>query len=305
VLRRISERLRWRMQFIDAQYVVDVATRATPEGDGPLFLFVNFIDAHSPYNPPERALRLLGIETDPPFSRYSSHRILTKAWKTLPGDKEQSLASLYDGELRWIDLQLERLLRRLEEDWGPDSVIIVTSDHGEELGEENRVGHEYGLAHRLLHVPLFIRSANLPPGDLEDSVDLRNLHDFILMSARGRDPGVETLVRVDEYGIVSERYPSSTNIRSLGKEYALPWVSLVEGRYRAVGPSPVRSQMFEIRSPSTEREIADPDPELMGPFRDRIDTYWESHRDRREEDLLQDSSTREELEVLKALGYVD
>lgn len=43
----------------------------------------------------------------------------------------------------------------------------------------------------------------------------------------------------------------------------------------------------------------------MAPFRDSIDAYWESHRDRREEDLLQDSPTREELEALKALGYVD
>ena len=93
----LSESLRWRIPYPDAREVVGIVKRSVPEGAGPVFLFVNFLDAHSPYNPPER------IGGGRPFSRYLSYRELTKRWLELPMESRQYLTDLYDGELRWID----------------------------------------------------------------------------------------------------------------------------------------------------------------------------------------------------------
>ena len=49
------------MPYVDARGIVDIAMRAVRETDPPLFVFVNLLDAHAPYNPPEQALTLLGV----------------------------------------------------------------------------------------------------------------------------------------------------------------------------------------------------------------------------------------------------
>jgi hypothetical protein len=86
--RRISERLRWRMPYVDARGIVDIAMRAVRETDPPLFVFVNLLDAHAPYNPPEQALTLLGVEVDPRFPRYWHHTELTRNWASIPEDAQ-------------------------------------------------------------------------------------------------------------------------------------------------------------------------------------------------------------------------
>lgn len=299
--RRISDRMRWRMPYVDAEGIVDITMRAVPDEE-PVFLFVNFLEAHSPYNPPVRALKLLGAKAPRLFSRYETHRPLTKRWRSLPDGKAEYLADLYDGELRWLDLNLERLLQWIDERFGDDAVVIVTSDHGEELGEEGRVGHEYGLSQGLIHVPLFVRGPGLPPGELEEFVTLRSLYDFICSCAAGETPDVAVLARVDEHGMISERYPSGHNANVLGEAYERSWVSLIEGNRKAVGPSDHGLELYDIETAGFDREVPVSDSlgeKMLGA---RVDGYWEEFRDTREEAL--ESLTDDEIRQLRALGYV-
>ena len=282
---RFSERLRWRMPYPDAQEVVGIVRRSVPEGTRPLFLFVNFLDAHSPYNSPGEigGARL--------FSRYLSHRQLTMRWSELPPGKKEYLANLYDGELQWIDRNLVELLVWIEERFGEDSVIIITSDHGEELGEEGRVGHEYGLSQALIHVPLFVRAPGVSAGAIHAPVSLLSLHEFIRLSAMGESPSVETLLTSSPQRLISERYPSGYNVRSLGDDYGRAWVSMIEGGVQAIGPSSYGFELIQLeRSGVVEAEE----------LREKLDRYWEEHRDRRE------GADRPMLseEELRSLGYV-
>ena len=86
---RLSERLRWRMPYVDARKIVDITMRAVPEDSAPVFLFVNLIDAHSPYHPPAEALESLGIRDERLFSRYLTHAKLMRQWEELPAGKER------------------------------------------------------------------------------------------------------------------------------------------------------------------------------------------------------------------------
>ncbi len=304
LLQRISERLSWRMPYVQASDLVNITMRSVPESR-PLFLFVNLMDAHSPYNPPEGALRALGLSPRHIFSRYRSHRELTRLWKSLPEDKSEVMNALYDGELRGMDQALARLFGWIERRFGEGAIVIVTSDHGEELGEEGRVGHEYGLAQRLIHVPLFIRGAGIEPGVVRRPVSLRNLYDFIIAASRGGRTVSGGSLEPDDFGILSERYPSRYQISMWGQMYNRAWVSLIEGPYKAMGPSENGFQLFRFEDEDFDVETPTTIDSLGLLLQERMDAYWNRYGDRREEKEDFGAPSEEELKRLRSLGYVD
>ncbi len=305
LMRGLSERLRWRMPYADAKQIVDLTMAATPWGDQPLFLMVNVMDTHSPYNPPLKALRALDVEPANAFRRYRSHRALTRRWRSLPDTKTQSLVDLYDGELRCMDIQIGRLMEWIDRRFGENVVVIVTSDHGEELGEEGRIGHEYGLSQRIVHVPLVVRGPGITPGVIDSTVSVRMVDAFIDSASEGVTD-LELFVRQDALGNVSERYPSTYNIHTLGKEYGRAWVSRFDGRYKAIGPSTSGFELLDVGDDTAfgqPRRASGADVETT--LQEWIDDYWETYQDRREETTEFEQPTEKELRMLRSLGYID
>lgn len=297
LLRRVSEALRWRMPYVAASEIVDETLRSLPADDGPLFALVNLTDAHSPYNPPSRALHDLGLRPGRSFARYRSHRELTTLWPRLPAGKAGDLNDLYDGELRGVDAALARLLRGIDERYGGRAWVIVTSDHGEELGEDGRVGHEQGLGQRLLHVPLVIRGPGIAAGPSNEIVDLRRLHAFVGALAAGSGPDLAPLFAGDAFGTLAERYPSGHAGGPLR-----PTVSLIDGEIKVVGPSPYESAAYDLAAGFDAERALDPAAPEIRRLRARIDDYWERHRDRRAEIAGLGDDERERL---RSLGYVN
>jgi hypothetical protein len=302
--RRLSEVLRWKMPYADAKATVDLAMRAAPEGDTPLFLFVNLLDAHSPYNPPASALRDLGVRGERVFDRYWTHRDLTRQWEQFGDGAAGALADLYDGELRWIDRHLERLLAWIDDRYGEDALVIITSDHGEELGEEGRVGHEYGLSQRLIHVPLILKARFLDPGTLESVTSLVSLYGFMVEAASGHEPSASILARPGIYSAISERYPSRYNSLELGEGYDRVWVSVIEGNHKAVGPSPYGFEFFEIPEDAFNLEVSVPSGPVAEALQQKIDDYWRDHRDVRDRPQDEEGLSEEGKRRLRSLGYI-
>ena len=79
------------MPYVDAEGIVGLVEKSAPGGEGPAFVFVNFMEAHSPYNPPPSAIEALGLRPGRTFERYRSHRELTAAWSRLPESKAADL----------------------------------------------------------------------------------------------------------------------------------------------------------------------------------------------------------------------
>ncbi len=126
----------------------------------PKLVVLHLFDVHSPYDPP------------PPFDTLFSPegtRGVTD-WDADDGvinnpEDLDHLVNLYDGEIAWVDSQLGRLFEGLREMGVADnSLIIVTSDHGEEFLEHDRCWHGQSLYQELIHVPLIISGSNIPAG---------------------------------------------------------------------------------------------------------------------------------------------
>jgi len=131
-------------RFADA--TTDAALRwlGTPPAEGeaalPFFLWVHYYDPHAPYEP--------------------------------PGDlAERFGSSPYDGEIAFVDRQLGRLLRTLDEEGRLSrTVVLVVGDHGEGLGEHGEGTHGLFIYDSTLRVPLIVAGPGVPAGRVSSTV---------------------------------------------------------------------------------------------------------------------------------------
>ncbi len=137
----------------------------------PWFLFLNYLDPHSPYRPPaaERARFAPGIDADAvdaDIRSYNSGR------RPLTPAVQYAISGLYDGEIAAVDAAVGRLLAELERRGFDASnlVVVVTADHGESLGERGFVGHLLGMPDEVLHVPLLVSGPGVAAGRVSEPV---------------------------------------------------------------------------------------------------------------------------------------
>lgn len=124
----------------------------------PWFLFINYMETHGmKYLPPPYA----EMFTKPPAMKMSLRNSKNRDNTGLFFPKEQELQKLrswYDNELASLDNEIGLLFKFLKEkNLFYETLIVVTSDHGELLGEHHDFGHGFWLYHELLHVPLIIK----------------------------------------------------------------------------------------------------------------------------------------------------
>jgi len=127
----------------------------------PFFLFVHLFDPHMDYAPPPPYDTMFGGDPQAADGRYASLRryipYLGRPVPELPAAVRERVVSLYDGEIRYADAQVGRLLQAIDA-LGEQSLVVVLSDHGEELGEHGSLeGHGWTLFDEVLHVPLVLR----------------------------------------------------------------------------------------------------------------------------------------------------
>jgi arylsulfatase A-like enzyme len=124
----------------DAFHILAEASRRK----SPLFLFLNYLDAHFPYVPPAPYDRKFpGF--DPSFTYWRFDRMqaeVTSLRRKIRPSEQAHLISQYDGAIAYLDSQLGILFDRLKQlGLYEDSLIIVTSDHGEAFGERSLLQH--------------------------------------------------------------------------------------------------------------------------------------------------------------------
>ena len=128
----------------------------------PFFVFLNYMEAHRPNTPPRRLRERLLSPEDVERS-YRVDRSWLPIWEYTFGLRDYSEADLeltratYDATLLELDELLRNLLESLDAaGYLDNTVVILSSDHGEHLGEAHMLDHQYSLHQVLLHVPLVI-----------------------------------------------------------------------------------------------------------------------------------------------------
>ncbi|MGB5812868.1 MAG: sulfatase [Polyangiales bacterium] len=138
------------------------------------FAYVQTIDPHVPYDPPDEYLRMYDpSEYDGQVRPRMTGDLLERA-KRRPPDvvfdarDQRRLAGLHDGEITQHDHFLGEFIERLVAlGLWEDTLLVITSDHGEEFNDHGSWGHGHSVYQELLHVPLMFRLPGRLPGGVK------------------------------------------------------------------------------------------------------------------------------------------
>ena len=197
----------------------DVLRGLPRRGDRPFFVFINYMDAHIPYVPPQ-----------PFFGMFRSGKGGVPPAAERASDVFRSRDS-YDGSIAYLDDQVGRLLDELRRRGQMENtLVIVTADHGELFGEHGLVGHGNSLYMPLLHVPLVVSfPGRVPRGrTVPGSVSLADLPATVMdLTGPGGAP----------------TFPCGSLSRTWGDRGSSP----------GAGPSPILSEVSKgVRTPANE-----------------------------------------------------
>lgn len=138
------------------------------ESAGRFFLFLHLWDVHYDFVPPAPYDRMF----DPDYRGPMTGRDFIHDDAIRPDMEQRDLDHLlarYDGEIRWVDDHLARLLTILDElGVGERTAVIITADHGEEFFEHGYKGHGAALYRPVMQVPLVIHAPGVAAGRVVD-----------------------------------------------------------------------------------------------------------------------------------------
>ena len=121
----------------------------------PWFLFINVMQTHYKYNPPQ-VTKGVWSDQKSPYRNHTQHpfRHYSKPFKREVIDY---FRDLYDEEVLFLDNLLVSFYNTVKNKLGDNSVFIITSDHGEHFGEDGHFSHILSLHDAVLKIPLLIR----------------------------------------------------------------------------------------------------------------------------------------------------
>jgi arylsulfatase A-like enzyme len=138
--------------------------------DKRFFVYIQTIDPHVPYDPPDRFLKMYDAKPyNGQVKNRRTHLMLDEAkknpkkYKFTARDKER-IEALHDGEISYHDEHFGNFLDKLDAlGLDENTIVVVTSDHGEEFQEHGSWGHGHSVYQELLGVPLLFRWPGVIP----------------------------------------------------------------------------------------------------------------------------------------------
>jgi arylsulfatase len=276
----------------------------------PFFLWVHYFEPHQPYDVVPQAARDRFLDVP------SSHPLLDGVKPGSPHYmRVRNKIDAYDGALSHADSEFGRLLGEMRKlDLLENSMIVVSADHGETLGEHGQHGHVFGLWEQVIRIPLFIRLPNVRPARVAGRVQHVDV--------------VPTVVR--EMGLSVEETPPfegqalplsrSDDKRFWVREkleprdsFAETWyrnhraASMVTERWKFILDQPhdgtaARTWLFDLDAdPLEEVNLVGKETAVAEALEARLRTWM--NEDFQSPDVI--GKKGGELEMLKALGYVD
>jgi arylsulfatase A-like enzyme len=255
-----------------ADQVVDAALAWLEGAPRRLFLWVHFYDPHTAYDPP---------------------RGFAAAFAGHP----------YAGEIAFVDAQLGRLLAALDPPGATPALVVLTSDHGESLGEHGELTHSYTIYDATQRVPLLLRGPGLPAGVVvEQPVRLADVAPTVLDLAGARGlPGIDGESLLPHIrGKAGE--PPAAYLETLATQLDFRWSPLLglrSARWKYIRAP--RPELYDLRlDPGELHNRAADEPEVVA----RLDRALGARlRSGRSPEAVEDLDA-ERREQLQGLGYL-
>ena len=233
--------------------------------------------------------------------------------------EREYLLSQYDGEIAYLDSQIGVFLRELSELGVYDnSLIILTSDHGESFYEHGLVEHQRVLYQELIHIPLIIKpSADKKgkPGRINGAVSIIDLFHSILENVGipyDSKAGGKNILEGKSSPIFSETHSlSGESGPEFLKRFGTDLYALMQNNHKLIYSSKQTYELYDLsEDPSETRNLAagspGPDDEIaLARMKTQLD-FWMNQiaaRKLRPGDLS--AEKRDQVHSrLKALGYI-
>jgi arylsulfatase A-like enzyme len=286
--------------------------RETRRPDAPFFIFVNYMECHERYSPPHHNDRRFMPEK---FSPWRVAQVSPNKDEVLFGSSKRRsedleiMRALYDGALHYLDEKIAELWRSIESlGMLDDTVVIVTSDHGDSLGEHNHLGHRIALYEQLVHVPLIVRyPARFASGTrVDQQVQLADLFPTMLALA-----GADTS-DVAANGFHSLLAPPPPEVRPFTVAENTAPISfdnvlarmIRTDQYKYIWKSNHQHELYDLsRDPSETSNLVAVEPEVARSMIERLEAWERSLEDKRIE-TRQAEYDEATLQRLRGLGYV-
>lgn len=310
----------------EPQKMVDWTRERAERADRPFFAFLHCYEVHEPYTHPRFAEGM-------PSGRLTgevSKEIWNRLRKRFTDDEQRYAEAMYDGDLAYTDGKLGEFFAGFERaGLLADSIVIVTSDHGEQFWEHGSWGHGQNLYDHQLHVPLLVYlpdavredlnrkgrtqgKAALVQGTIEDQIELIDLYPTLLELL-----GVELESPVNGRSLVPllaglgslparEAFAEHTNVKEKEQK------GLRTPRYKFIVSIPRRSsedgeesyELFDLkRDPGEQNNLAPGLAARVLELRAKVGRIVEGSDTARDEEVPAgiDEDLRNQL---KALGYI-
>lgn len=288
-----------------------LTTRRNP--NQPFFLFVNYMDCHLPYNPPYPYNRRFMPKHISPWhiARVGNNRdVIRRLSEERSLEDIQILRALYDGQLCYLDQQIGELVRYIDS-LGilDDTVLIITSDHGDSLGEHNHIGHRMALYEQLVRVPLLIRyPARFQPGArVRQQVSLIDLYPTILELAgidlsQENTNGFHSLITP----LTAEARPFIIAENTAPKSQNDVIARMIRtGQHKYIWKSNQEHELYDlVKDPRESANLVDLETKLVR----KMDEYLEEWKRSAVDHQIKTGQAEYDqlmLDVLRQLGYVE
>ncbi len=268
------------------------------------FAYLHYIDPHDPYEAPGGAAGAFVGEYGGPFSRQEDFKRLVEGVNFGRGEVRYSdediayLRDAYDGEILYWDTQFGELIdsmRRL----GvlENTILIVTSDHGEEFLEHGKLKHGLHLYDESIRVPLILRAPGLvEPGRRERQVETRALSDAawnLMISASLPELGTGRELPAfshTKHALLPDR-PGRRTLAAV-REPRWKYIAFVEEE---------RFELYDLAGdPAETADAASRQPAVRSRYQELLER-WLAARPPRADEAAPDAET---MEKLRALGYI-
>jgi len=263
------------------------------------FLFLHTYDVHCPYTP---AAPFAGA-----FSDSASEFVETEG---LCGNPHFNRMALTDGQVRYLSDRYDESIREADEHLAAffsylertgrleDTIVIVTSDHGEEFREHGQVGHERSVHRELLDIPLVFAGPGVPVGRRKEPAGLVDLVPTVLSLA-----GLPAVADTEGWDLFAEA-PTDGWPRFSELSWQRALLSVTTERDQLIFDRDTgRGLLYANEDVRQQTDLAPAEPSRVQALRQEALAFARARAPRGPEPL--DALTPEQRERLKRLGYLN